>query len=199
MQGTAAGINKVAMIRIHERLRRRAVRAGSVPQVHDEILLEAPEVETSAVKELVRAEISSPTRSTRPGGRIGIGDDWPTQESDRVRHGREVSRVHGQSRPTCSGIRTRGDHDEEDRSATRCRASARRCAPAGTPGQRPDRQGLNDTSSICSPSTASTAIWRRHAGLSRSAAATRSQPASSGWTQKTVPAGGIEYLATHIK
>ena len=55
MQGTAADIIKVAMIRIHDRLREEGRSARLVLQVHDELLLEAPETETSAVKELVRA------------------------------------------------------------------------------------------------------------------------------------------------
>ena len=47
MQGTAADVIKVAMVRIHERLRPRAARARLVLQVHDELLLEVPEVETT--------------------------------------------------------------------------------------------------------------------------------------------------------
>ena len=54
MQGTAADVIKVAMVRIHERLRAEGRGARLVLQVHDELLLELPEPETSAVKELVR-------------------------------------------------------------------------------------------------------------------------------------------------
>ena len=57
MQGTAADVIKVAMVRIHERLRTEGRAARLVLQVHDELLLEVPEVETSAVRELVREEM----------------------------------------------------------------------------------------------------------------------------------------------
>ena len=57
MQGTAADVIKVAMVRIHERLRAEGRAARLVLQVHDELLLEVPEVETSAVRELVRDEM----------------------------------------------------------------------------------------------------------------------------------------------
>ncbi len=42
MQGTAADVIKVAMVRIHERLRREGRSARLVLQVHDELLLEVP-------------------------------------------------------------------------------------------------------------------------------------------------------------
>ena len=57
MQGTAADVIKVAMVRIHDRLRREGRASRLVLQVHDELLLEVPEVETSAVRELVREEM----------------------------------------------------------------------------------------------------------------------------------------------
>jgi DNA polymerase-1 len=57
MQGSNADIIKVAMIRIHRRLREEGRSARLVLQVHDELLLEAPEAEVSAVKELVREEM----------------------------------------------------------------------------------------------------------------------------------------------
>ena len=65
MQGTAADIIKVAMVNIHRRLRDEGRRARLVLQVHDELLLEVPDPEVSGVKELVRAEMSAPIRSTR--------------------------------------------------------------------------------------------------------------------------------------
>src|SRR5213078_4664468 len=50
MQGTAADIIKVAMVNIHERLREEGRSGRLVLQVHDELLVEAPDVEVSAVK-----------------------------------------------------------------------------------------------------------------------------------------------------
>src|SRR3712207_4978596 len=57
MQGTAADVIKVAMVRIHRRLREEGRRARLVLQVHDELLLEVPEAEVSAARELVRTEM----------------------------------------------------------------------------------------------------------------------------------------------
>ena len=51
MQGSNADIIKVAMLRIHERLRAEGRGARLVLQVHDELLLEVPDAETSAVRD----------------------------------------------------------------------------------------------------------------------------------------------------
>src|SRR5438094_10192588 len=56
MQGSNADIIKVAMLRIHERLRSEGRAARLVLQVHDELLLEVPDVEVGAVRTLVRGE-----------------------------------------------------------------------------------------------------------------------------------------------
>ena len=52
IQGTAADIIKIAMIRLHEQLRAR-FQARMVLQVHDELLLELPRDEVEAVRPLV--------------------------------------------------------------------------------------------------------------------------------------------------
>ena len=65
MQGTAADVIKVAMVAIHGRLRDEGRAARLVLQVHDELLLEVPEAEVTAVRELVRPRWAAPTRSTR--------------------------------------------------------------------------------------------------------------------------------------
>jgi DNA polymerase-1 len=57
MQGTAADIIKKAMVSIHGRLRSEGRAARLVLQVHDELLFEVPDVELSAIKELVREEM----------------------------------------------------------------------------------------------------------------------------------------------
>ena len=77
MQGTAADVIKVAMVRIHERLRREGRSARLVLQVHDELLLEVPEVETSAVRELVREEMVGAYPLDPPlAVEVGVGDTW---------------------------------------------------------------------------------------------------------------------------
>ena len=77
MQGTAADIIKVAMIRIHRRLRDEGRAARLVLQVHDELLLEVPETELSAVRGLVREEMCAAYPLDPPlAVDVGVGDDW---------------------------------------------------------------------------------------------------------------------------
>jgi DNA polymerase-1 len=77
MQGTAADVIKVAMVRIHERLRSEGRAARLVLQVHDELLLEVPEVETSGVRELVREEmVGAYPLDPALAVEIGVGDTW---------------------------------------------------------------------------------------------------------------------------
>jgi DNA polymerase-1 len=77
MQGTAADIIKKAMVAIHRRLREEGRSAQLVLQVHDELLLEAPDAEVSAVRDLVREEMCGaypldPSLAVD----VGVGDDW---------------------------------------------------------------------------------------------------------------------------
>lgn len=82
MQGTAADVIKVAMIKIHDRLREEGRGARLVLQVHDELLLEAPETETSAIKELVREEMCDAYPLDPPlAVDVGAGDDWNEAKS----------------------------------------------------------------------------------------------------------------------
>ncbi|HEY7605022.1 MAG TPA: DNA polymerase, partial [Gaiellaceae bacterium] len=77
MQGSNADIIKVAMIRIHRRLRDEGRRARLVLQVHDELLLEAPAAEVGAVKELVREEMCGAYALDPPlAVDVGAGADW---------------------------------------------------------------------------------------------------------------------------
>jgi DNA polymerase-1 len=54
VQGSAADIFKVAMVRLDEELTARALASRMVLTVHDELVLEAPDAEVGAVTELVR-------------------------------------------------------------------------------------------------------------------------------------------------
>jgi DNA polymerase-1 len=77
MQGSNADIIKVAMIRIHRRLREEGRGARLVLQVHDELLLEAPDAELGAVKELVREEMCGAYALDPPlAVDVGAGADW---------------------------------------------------------------------------------------------------------------------------
>ena len=77
MQGSNADIIKVAMINIQERLRNEGRGARLVLTVHDELLLEVPDNEVSAVKELVRAEMCGAFALDPPlAVDVGVGDNW---------------------------------------------------------------------------------------------------------------------------
>ncbi len=62
--------------------RRRGARARLVLQVHDELLLEVPETEVSAVRELVREEMCGAYPLDPPlAVDVGVGDDWNEAKS----------------------------------------------------------------------------------------------------------------------
>jgi DNA polymerase I len=82
MQGSNADIIKVAMIAIHRRLREEGRAARLVLQIHDELLLEAPENEVAAVKDLVREEMTRAYDLDPPlAVDIGVGEDWDEAKS----------------------------------------------------------------------------------------------------------------------
>ena len=82
MQGSNADIIKVAMVSIHRRLREEGRSARLVLQVHDELFVEAPDPEVSAVKELVRAEMCNAYPLDPPlAVDVGAGDDWGSAKS----------------------------------------------------------------------------------------------------------------------
>ena len=59
IQGTAADIMKIAMINVNKELKRRELEAKIVLQVHDEMMIEAPEREKEEVKEIMKKEMES--------------------------------------------------------------------------------------------------------------------------------------------
>jgi DNA polymerase-1 len=58
IQGTAADIVKIAMLRLHEKLTTDDFQAKMLLQVHDELLLELPEAELDTVRDLVVSTMS---------------------------------------------------------------------------------------------------------------------------------------------
>jgi DNA polymerase I len=68
---------KVAMVRIHKRFVEEGRGSRLVLQVHDELLVEAPDAEVSLVKELVREEMCGAYPLDPPlAVDVGAGDDW---------------------------------------------------------------------------------------------------------------------------
>ena len=59
LQGTAADLIKIAMIRIDRRLREEKLQAKMTLQVHDELLFDVPEREVDQVKKLVQHEMET--------------------------------------------------------------------------------------------------------------------------------------------
>jgi DNA polymerase I len=77
MQGSNADIIKVAMLAIDRRLRDEGRSARLVLQVHDELLLEAPEAEVRAVREIVTEEMCGAYDLDPPlAVDVGVGENW---------------------------------------------------------------------------------------------------------------------------
>ena len=77
IQGTAADIIKLAMIRVYDELRQRGMRTRLILQVHDELILEAPEQEAQEAKELLKRCMESVVRLEVPlKTDITMGGDW---------------------------------------------------------------------------------------------------------------------------
>ena len=77
LQGTAADLIKMAMIRIDKRLREQRHQAQMLLQVHDELLFEAPSNEAEEVAGMVKAEMEQVYRLEVPLlVDVGVGDNW---------------------------------------------------------------------------------------------------------------------------
>ena len=59
IQGTAADIMKIAMINVNKELKNRGLESKIVLQVHDEMMIEAPEREKEEVKQIMKQEMES--------------------------------------------------------------------------------------------------------------------------------------------
>ena len=77
IQGSAADLVKLAMLRVHAALARRRGRARLLLQVHDELLLECPRAEAPAIAQLVREEMEGcyALRVTLTVS-VGVGETW---------------------------------------------------------------------------------------------------------------------------
>ena len=59
IQGTAADIMKIAMIKVQNELKNRNMKSKIVLQVHDEMMIEAPIEEAEIVKNIVKESMES--------------------------------------------------------------------------------------------------------------------------------------------
>ena len=61
VQGTAADIIKIAMVKVYERLQKENLKARLIMQVHDELIVECPEEEKEKVALILKEEMESAT------------------------------------------------------------------------------------------------------------------------------------------
>jgi DNA polymerase-1 len=77
VQGTAADIIKVAMINIHNQLKKMGLKSKMILQVHDELVFEVPENESAEVQKLVELEMVNAVKLNVPVKvHIGSGNNW---------------------------------------------------------------------------------------------------------------------------
>lgn len=77
IQGSAADLIKVAMVRVDSALKAMGLRTKMVLQIHDELVFDAPREEADQVAEIVRREMSAALDFGVPlEVSIGIGDNW---------------------------------------------------------------------------------------------------------------------------
>ena len=106
IQGTAADIIKVAMVRCWARLREERMETRLVLQIHDELLFEGPPEEMDAALELVRREMTArlPARSAARGRRrrrhrLAERQVAPTPAASGDGTGRSLPRSGSRARP----------------------------------------------------------------------------------------------------
>jgi DNA polymerase-1 len=77
IQGTAADIIKIAMIRVFDRLKAENLRARLILQVHDELIVECPRDEVEQVKTLLCQEMENAcTLSVKLISEVSVGENW---------------------------------------------------------------------------------------------------------------------------
>ncbi len=77
IQGSAADVVKIAMIRIHKQLCQQNLKSKMIIQVHDELVLDVFKPELEIVKEIVRREMVNAAEISVPlEVEIGVGNNW---------------------------------------------------------------------------------------------------------------------------
>ena len=77
IQGTAADIMKVAMVRCDQALKGAGLRSRMVLQIHDELLFEGPAEEAEEVKQLAIGQMGGAFEMDPPlAVEAGVGTDW---------------------------------------------------------------------------------------------------------------------------
>ncbi len=77
IQGSAADIIKLAMVRVYNRLKAENLRARLILQVHDELIVEAPDEETEEVKHILKEEMENAMKLEVPlTVDMAVGHSW---------------------------------------------------------------------------------------------------------------------------
>ncbi|MBE6903381.1 MAG: DNA polymerase I [Ruminococcaceae bacterium] len=77
IQGTAADIIKIAMVRVFDALRKEKLQARLILQVHDELIIECPENEKEIVKALLKREMENAAKLNVPlSVDVNSADTW---------------------------------------------------------------------------------------------------------------------------
>jgi DNA polymerase-1 len=77
LQGTAADLIKIAMLRIDAAMRARGLKSRMTLQVHDELLFDVVPEEAEEMQELVKREMESAATFTVPiVAEVGLGKNW---------------------------------------------------------------------------------------------------------------------------
>jgi DNA polymerase-1 len=77
IQGTQADMIKIAMVRLHRRLREEGFAARMVLQVHDELVFDAPESELDALRPIIEKEMVNALPLDVPVEvDVNVGDNW---------------------------------------------------------------------------------------------------------------------------
>jgi DNA polymerase-1 len=81
VQGTAAEVVKIAMIKLHRSLQAGGYHAQLTLQVHDELVLDVPRAEVDDVRELLRKEMEQAVALSVPlKADVAVGDNWDSVE-----------------------------------------------------------------------------------------------------------------------
>ena len=90
MQGTAADLIKMAMVAVQDWLQAEGMQTRMIMQVHDELVLEAPDAEIEAVREAL--PLMQRGRAARAvGGRGGRGQELGSRRTGALAHCRSSS------------------------------------------------------------------------------------------------------------
>lgn len=77
LQGSAADIIKIAMLKVAERLKREKLASKLVLQVHDELILDTPIAEEAAAKQLLKEEMENAIKLNVPLiAEVSTGKSW---------------------------------------------------------------------------------------------------------------------------